>query len=82
VNRTWVTGLVLSDTDEPVAGALLEIVEASVPLPEIGLTTDGGGRFSINLPDGTFRLRAHRGHHRGEATLDVPGARDVRIILR
>jgi hypothetical protein len=82
VNRTWVTGLVLSDTDEPVAGALLEIVEASVPLPEIGLTTDGEGRFSINLPDGTFRLRAHRGRHRGEATLDVPGARDVRIILR
>ena len=82
MNRTWVTGHVVSDADGPVAGALLEIVEATVPLPEIGLATDGEGRFSINLPDGTFRLRAHRGGLRGEATLDVPGARDVRIVLR
>jgi hypothetical protein len=82
VNRTWVTGLVVSDTDEPVADAHLEIVEASVPLPEIGLTTDGEGRFSIHLPDGTFRLRAHRGGLRGEATVAVPGPRDVEIVLR
>jgi hypothetical protein len=82
VTRTWVTGLVVSDTDEPVAGAHLEIVEATVPLPEIGLATDDEGRFSINLPDGTFRLRAHRSGLRGEATVNVPDARPVRIVLR
>lgn len=82
MTRTRVTGIVVSDTDEPVAGAHLEIVEATVPMPEIGLAVDDEGRFTIYLPDGTFRVRAYRSGLRGEATFDVPGARDVRIVLR
>jgi hypothetical protein len=82
VNREWVTGLVVDDNDEPVAGAHLEIVASTVRLPEFGMTSDSNGQVSINLPPGTFRLRAERAGRYGEVTVTVPGAGPLRIVLK
>jgi hypothetical protein len=64
-----------------VAGALIVIVEATVPMPEIALDADAHGRFTLQLPDGSFRLRAESRGLKGEAEVTVPPATHVRLAL-
>lgn len=52
-------GHVIDEAGMPVAGAGVGIVDATVPMPEIALVTGPDGTFRVNLPFGTFTLRAH-----------------------
>ena len=81
MTRTLVTGVVVFATGQPVAGALIVIVDATVPMPEIALVADERGRFTIHLPEGSFRLRAESGGRRGEADVTAPAASHVRLTL-
>lgn len=63
----------------PVAGAYVVVVEASVPMPEIALVADVEGGFTLNLPEGTFRLRAESDGRTGEAEVTVPVDAFVRV---
>jgi hypothetical protein len=63
-----------------VPGALVTIVESSVPMPEIALVCDERGRFSLRLPPGRFKLSAHAAEGSGEA--DAAGApADDEIVI-
>lgn len=77
--RRWLRGVVVDGADAPVPGAYLVVVEASVPLPEIALVADAQGGFAINLPEGTFRLRAEHDGRAGEIRVTVPATDAVRI---
>jgi len=81
VRRRWLHGVVVGPDRGPLAGAYVVIVAASVPLPEITLVTDAQGGFAINLPEGTFRLRADVGGRSGEVGVAVPGDETVRITV-
>ena len=52
-------GRVVDAGGAPIPNAPIVIVAGSVPMPEIALLSDQDGRFSLRLPPGTFRLRAH-----------------------
>ena len=79
MTRRWLRGVVVNAAGEPVAGAHVVVVEASVPMPEIALVADRKGSFAINLPEGRFRLRAEVTAGAGEAEATVPGVEFVRI---
>ena len=81
MSRTVATGVVVSATGDPVAGTLVVIVEATAAMPEIALAADEHGRFSIHLPEGSFRLRAESGGRRGEVDVSVPATPHVRLSL-
>jgi protocatechuate 3,4-dioxygenase beta subunit len=51
-------GLVLDDGERPVNGAMVSVVEATAPVPEIALVTDDDGRFGFGVRPGTYRLQA------------------------
>jgi hypothetical protein len=56
------------------------IVSGSVPIPEIALVAAADGTVSLDLPDGTFRLRAHTGDGRsGETTIE---SRSTEFVIR
>jgi hypothetical protein len=76
-------GRVVDADGQVVAGALVTIVSASAPVPEIALVTDEDGSFSLGLPRGRFRLRASTVDQRsGEAEIDsaTEAADDETII--
>jgi len=81
MTRRWLRGVVVDGADAPVPGAYVVVVEASVPLPEIALVADAQGGFAINLPDGTFRLRAEHDGRSGEVEVAVPATDAVRVQL-
>ena len=76
-----VRGRVVGAAGEPVADALVVIVESSVPVPEIALQSDADGRFALSLPPGRFTLRAHGPGGTGEARIELPGAGEVEIVI-
>jgi len=77
-----VHGYVVESSGAPVPGALVVIVESSVVMPELALQCDDSGRFPLRLPDGRFTFRAHAPDGRaGEATIEVPGDRELRIEI-
>jgi hypothetical protein len=65
----------------PVPNALVTIVESTVPMPEIALMADAGGRFSLRLPAGRFTLRAHGGGGSGDAAVEGAPADDEIVIV-
>jgi hypothetical protein len=64
-----------------VPGALVTIVESSVPMPEIALVCDERGRFSLRLPPGRFKLSAHAAEGSGEADAEGAPADDEIVIV-
>jgi len=75
-------GRVVDPDGRPAPGALVVIVESTVPMPELALQCDDDGRFAIRLPAGRFTLRAHAPDGRqGETTVTVPGAREILVRL-
>jgi hypothetical protein len=76
-------GRVVDQDSQPVAGALVVIVESTVPMPEIAIQCDDAGRFTLRLPVGRFTLRAHAPDGRaGEATVETPAASEIEIVIR
>lgn len=66
-------GWLKDESGNPVAGALISVVESSVPVPEVATRTASDGRFVLGLPSGTFRVAAHlAGRALGETSLEVP----------
>jgi hypothetical protein len=64
-------GRVVDADGRVVGGALVTVVSASTPVPEIALVTEQDGSFSLGLPAGRFRLRANTVDARsGEAEID------------
>jgi hypothetical protein len=76
-----VRGRVVGAAGDPVAGALVVILESSVPVPEIALQADADGRFALRLPPGRFTLRAHGPDGTGDARIELPGAAEVELVL-
>ena len=77
-----VRGYVVDSSGAPVPGALVVIVESSVVMPELAIQCDDAGSFGVRLPDGRFTFRAHAPDGRpGEATIEVPGDRELRIEI-
>ena len=76
-----VRGRVVGTAGDPVPGALVVIVESSVPVPEIALQADADGRFALRLPRGRFTLRAHGPGGTGDARIELPGAARVEIVI-
>lgn len=79
MTRRWLRGVVVDVAGEPVAGAHVVVMEASMPLPEIALVADEQGAFAINLPEGTFRLRAEAAGCAGEVEVTLPDTAFVRV---
>jgi hypothetical protein len=74
-------GRVVDAGGEPVPGALVTIVESTVPMPEIALLCDDDGRFAIALPAGRFKLRAHGAGASGDAEVEGAPADDEIVIV-
>jgi hypothetical protein len=69
VNWERLLGRVIGAKGEPVAEAMVAVVEATAPVPEIALVTDEDGRFALGVRPGTYRLRATtRDGRRGDGT--------------
>ena len=63
-------------------GALVTIVESSVPMPEIALVCDERGRFGLRLPPGRFKLSAHAAEGSGEAEAEgAPSVDEIVIVI-
>lgn len=52
-------GRVVDAGQRPVAGAMVSVIEATAPVPEIALVTDEDGRFALGVRPGTYRLQAN-----------------------
>jgi hypothetical protein len=76
------TGTVVTPEGEPVQGAFVTIAQSSVPVPEIAVVTDAGGRFQLRLPAGRFTLRAHAGGHVTDTAVETPRDTQIDIVLR
>jgi len=75
-------GRVVERDGRPVAGALVVIVESTVPMPELAIQCDDAGRFAVGLLDGRFPFRAHAPDARsGEATVERPRDPDIRVTI-
>jgi hypothetical protein len=72
---------VVDESGAPVPGALVSIVESTVPMPEIALVCDEQGRFSLRLPPGRFRLRAHGAGGSGDVEVEGAPADDEIVIV-
>jgi hypothetical protein len=75
------SGRVVDATGAPMPDALVMIVAGTVPMPEIALQVDAGGRFALRLPAGRFTLRAHAGGRSGDADVEIPRDREVLITV-
>lgn len=72
--------LVRDSAGRPVAGAIVEVLHGTAPVPEVGRLTDAEGRLLMHLPLGRFRLRAvTAGGESGEA--DADGESDAVIDI-
>ena len=60
---------------------LVAIVESTVPMPEIALLGDAGGRFWLRLPPGRFTLRAHGAGGTGQVEVEGAPADDEILIV-
>lgn len=69
--RVPCTGRVVDRDGRPVPHALIMILEGPVPVPEIALVADEGGRFSFTLAPGEWTVQA-----RGE-----PGVGEARVAV-
>lgn len=77
-----IPGRVVDRGARSVAGALVVIIESTVPMPEMAIECDDAGRFAVRLADGRFTFRAHAPDGRtGEATIKVPRGAEVRIVI-
>ncbi|WP_104420243.1 carboxypeptidase-like regulatory domain-containing protein [Neolewinella xylanilytica] len=72
-----IEGLLVDRSGRPVADATLSIVQATAPVADIAMMTDGSGRFYLDdLPSGRFRLQVMPPDGSGQTTVDfaVPRA--------
>jgi hypothetical protein len=74
------SGRVIDAGGAPVPGALVTIVESTVPMPEIALVCDSDGRFTLRLPPGRFTLRAHGVGGSGDAAVQAPADDEIVIV--
>jgi protocatechuate 3,4-dioxygenase beta subunit len=76
------SGRVVDASGAPVPGALVTIVESTVPMPEIALQCDDDGRFSLRLPAGRFTFRAHGAGGSGDARVEgAPADDEIAIVI-
>jgi carboxypeptidase family protein len=75
------SGRVVDADGAAVPGALVTIVESTVPMPEIALVCDNGGRFTVRLPPGRFVLRAHGAGGSGDAAVESPADDEIVIAI-
>jgi hypothetical protein len=73
-------GRVVDDSGRPVPYATVVIVSGSVPMPEIALRSDAGGRFALRLPPGVFTLRAHGPSGTGDTAVEGAPAQEEIVI--
>lgn len=75
------SGRVVDADGAPVPGALVAIVESTVPVPEIALVCDNDGRFTLRLPPGRFTFRAHGAGGSGDQVVEAPADDEVAIVI-
>jgi hypothetical protein len=71
----------VDETGAPVPGALVSIVDSSVPMPEITLVCNKDGRFGLRLPAGRFIFRAHGDERTGLVEVEGAAAGDEILIV-
>ncbi|WP_139263807.1 carboxypeptidase regulatory-like domain-containing protein [Geodermatophilus africanus] len=75
-------GRVVDADGDVVPNALVAVVAAAVPMPEIGLRCDDQGRFFLRLPPGSVTLRAHSRQGNGEVEIQGQSADEILIVVR
>lgn len=76
---------VVDEAGQPVKEAIVVVAKSSVPFPEIALIADDAGAVQLQLPPGTFVLRANgQDGRQGEATASTPadGIASILVTIR
>lgn len=76
-----IDGTVTDPSGRPVAGAVVALTAAPAPVPDIAALTDGGGRFSLEVPvPGDYRVSIRGVESATEVTIAV-GPHDTRAAI-
>lgn len=78
-----ITGIVVDPQGHPVAGAVVAVTAAPVPVPDIAAVTGQDGRFSIMVSaTGSYRLLINAGPATTEHGVDVgPDRAEVTVEI-
>ena len=86
MKRAWhsLRGVVSSSTEATPEPIYVAVVKSSTPVPEIAQCVEADQTFQMQLPEGTFTLRAYAqdGRLSGESTVDVPLPISARVEIR
>jgi hypothetical protein len=76
-----IRGLVEGEKGEIISGALVALEEGTAPFPDMALSTDTEGHFTIYLPIGHFRLAAYSqdGRH---GTVEYDSSTNTPLVIR
>lgn len=76
-----VKGIVENGEGGLVHGALVAVEEGTSPFPDLALSTNAEGQFTIDLPVGRFRLTAHS-QDGGYGTVDYDSLTSNSLVIR
>jgi hypothetical protein len=79
-----VKGRVVDNRGRPAAGAVVYVVEASAPVPDIALKADSDGRFELAVPAGRVVIGARHdtlGTGEGDIELGEGGSAELVIVV-
>jgi hypothetical protein len=76
------TGRVVDRDGRPVPHAFIMIVDGPLPVPEIALVADDGGRFTFALPPGRWTVQARGERGAGDTSVSVePPETTITIVV-
>lgn len=76
-----VKGTVEDGEGRLVPGALVAVEEGTLPFPDLALSTNAEGHFTIDLPVGRFRLAAHS-QDGGYGTVEYDSLTSDSLVIR
>lgn len=80
--RHWLTGEAVDRCGQPVAGAVMTILEAPDPMPEMASMTGPDRRFRLSLERGRYRMDLRFEGRVALPSVAVPTDDAVRISVR
>lgn len=74
-------GRVVDAEGQPAGEALVSVVWSTVAYPEMARVTEPDGTFTLGLPPGRFRLRAHTADGRS-GEIETAGESDEELVIQ